>query len=213
MEQLTATRTELVMRRARLALAAQGRSLLKEKRDQLMKEFRKVADVVLAGDEALDEVAAEGRRMLALAEGADGAEAVRSAALAASGDIPLRAKATTVMGVRVADITYEPLGRPRHERGYSLSGTTARVDAVAERFEAQLEMVLDVATQELRLRRLADEIGKTTQRVNALEFVVIPRLEREVAYIQSVLAERERQEHFRLKRVKARKGFGRSEVA
>jgi V/A-type H+-transporting ATPase subunit D len=53
-------------------------------------------------------------------------------------------------------------------------------------------MLLELATGELRLRRLVDEIGRTTRRVNALETVVIPRLESERARIQAILDERER---------------------
>jgi V/A-type H+-transporting ATPase subunit D len=204
-EQVSATRTELLARRAQIDLAIQGRDLLNEKRDQLLEEFRRVADVVLGGANALERSAAEGRRLLAIAEASDGPEAVLSAAFATRGDIPLEASTTSIMGVRIARIDHQPVGRPRTGRGYSLTGTDPRIDAVAEAYEAQLELVLEVATTELRLRRLAEEIGKTTRRVNALEFVVIPRLVGERKRIQAVLEERERQDHFRLKRVKEHK--------
>lgn len=205
MEQVSATRTELLARRAQTNLAVQGRDLLNEKRDQLLEEFRRVADVVLGGTDALERSAAEGRRLLAIAEASDGPEAVLSAAVATRGEIPLEASTTSIMGVRIARIDHHPVGRSRTGRGYSLTGTGPRIDAVAEAYEAQLELILEVATTELRLRRLAEEIGKTTRRVNALEFVVIPRLIGERKWIQSVLEERERQDHFRLKRVKEHK--------
>ena len=57
-----------------------------------------------------------------------------------------------------------------------------------------------------KLQKLIDEIGTTTRRSNALEHVVIPRLRRELKQIQSALDERERQDRFRLKRIKARRG-------
>lgn len=205
MEQVSATRTELLNRRAQTDLAMQGRDLLNEKRDQLLEEFRRVADVVLGGTDALERSAAAGRRLLAVTEASDGPEAVLSAAVATRGQIPLEASTTSIMGVRIARIDHQPVGRPRTGRGYSLTGTGPRIDAVAEAYEAQLELILEVATTELRLRRLAEEIGKTTRRVNALEFVVIPRLIGERKWIQSVLEERERQDHFRLKRVKEHK--------
>jgi V/A-type H+-transporting ATPase subunit D len=205
-EQVTATRSELLARRARIQLAIQGRDLLQEKRDQLMEEFRKVADVVLSGSGALDRAAAEGRRALAFAEAFDGPEAVASAALTGPSQIPLDARATSIMGVRIAEISYEPVGRGRAGRGYSLAGSSPHIDHAAERFEAELDLILELAASELRLRRLADEIGKTTRRVNALESVVIPRLTAELRIIQSALDERERQDRFRLKRIKARKG-------
>ncbi len=205
MEQVSATRTELLARRAQIDLANRGRDLLNEKRDQLLEEFRRVADVVLGGTDALERSAAEGRRLLTIAEAGDGPEAVLSAAVATRGEIPLEASTTSIMGVRIARIDHQPVGRPRTGRGYSLAGTGPRIDAVAEAYEGQLDLVLEVATTEIRLRRLAEEIGKTTRRVNALEFVVIPRLIGESKWIQSVLEERERQDHFRLKRVKEHK--------
>ena len=205
-EQVTATRSELLARRSQIALATQGRDVLKEKRNQLMEEFRATVDVVISGSGALEAAATEGRRALALAETGDGPEAVRSAGLAAPGQISLHARATTVMGVRIADIRYEPVGRSRIGRGYSLAGSSPRIDRVAEQFEGEIALLLELAIGELRLRRLVDEIGRTNRRVNALESVVLPRLERERAQIQSTLDERERQERFRLKRFATRKG-------
>lgn len=204
-EQLCPTRTELLARRAQVDLATHGRDLLKEKRDQLLEEFRRSAEMVLGGTVALEQAAGRGRRLLAAAERDEGPQVVGSAALATRGDIPLEVSTASIMGVRVARIEYPAVGRQRTERGYSLSGTSPRIDAVAAAFESQLDLLLEVATVELRLRRLADEIGRTTRRVNALEFSVIPRLVREQKWIESVLEERERQDHFRLKRVKDRK--------
>lgn len=205
MEQLTATRSELLARRAQIALAAQGRDVLKEKRDQLMEEFRASVDVAVSGGGALESAAAEGRRALAIAEAADGPDAVWSAGVARPGEITLQARATRVMGVRIADIRHDPIGRPRTERGYSLAGSSPHLDRLAEQFEAEVALLLDLAAVELRLRRLADEIGATTRRVNALESVVLPRLERERNQIQAILDERERQDLFRLKRFASRR--------
>lgn len=212
MEQVPATRSELLARRARLELAMRGRLLLEEKRDQLMAEFRRSADVVLAEVGQLDEIAAEARSALARAEAADGTEAVRAAALAARRDIRLNAREVNVAGVRIAEIDYEPVGRGRFTRGYGPWGGSAHLDATAEEFEAVIEQLLRVATYELRLRRLSEEIGTTNRRVNALATFVIPQLEREVRLILSRLEERERQEIYRLKMIKERKGSRLEEV-
>jgi V/A-type H+-transporting ATPase subunit D len=75
---------------------------------------------------------------------------------------------------------------------------------VAEAFEAQVDLIIALAASEVRLRRLAEEIGRTTRRVNALDNVLIPRLEAQCAYIQMVLEEQEREDLFRLKRVKTK---------
>ena len=203
-----ATRTELLARRAQIGLARQGRDLLQDKREQLLTEFRATARVVLAGSDALEAAGAEARRTLEWAQAHDGPDAVASAGLAAGGQVSVAAGVTSIMGVKVPDISYGPVGRFCTGRGYSLAATSPRIDAVAERFEAELELLLRVAADEVRLRRLAAEIGTTTRRVNALEHVVIPRLIAERNRIEGVLEEREREEHFRLKRVQQRRPSG-----
>ena len=88
-------------------------------------------------------------------------------------------------------------------RGYSLVATTPRIDVAAASFERLLDLLLDVAAAELSLRRLAGEISRTTRRVNALEHVVVPRLEHERDAIEMVLAERELEDRIRLRRARA----------
>lgn len=206
MEQVSASRSELLSRRARLELARGGRALLEEKRDQLMSEFRRAADVAISEAGHLDGLSADARHALALAEATDGPEAVRSAAVAARRDIGLTTRPVVVGGVQIAEIDFEPVGRERFSRGYTAWASSSHVDAAADRFEAVTEQMLRVAAYELRLRRLSQEIAATNRRVNALSTVVIPRLESEIHLIVSRLEERERQEIYRLKRIKQRKG-------
>lgn len=96
------------------------------------------------------------------------------------------------------------------DRGYALNATSVRIDDAADAFETELELALELAGKELRLRRLVEEIATTTRRVNALDNIVIPQLERETAVIQSVLDEREREDRFRLKRAKEQRARRRS---
>ncbi len=203
MDEGGATRTELLARRSQIALAEQGRDLLREKREQLMADFRANAKTVLAGSDALEAAAGAARRALGRARAEAGPEAVASAGFAASGHVEVEAGVETIMGVRVPRIEHRPIGRPPTARGYSLVGTTPRIDAAADRFEAEVDLVLQVAAGEVRLRRLAAEIATTTRRVNALEHIVIPRLITSRKRIERVLEEREREDHFRLKRVQA----------
>jgi V/A-type H+-transporting ATPase subunit D len=213
MEQLSATRSELLARRARISLATQGRDLLKEKRAVLMREFERTSIAVLEEIEALGRRATESRRALQDAVAFDGA-GVGSAALAASGEVGVRMSPRSVAGVSVVEIDHDPVSRARTERGYSLVATTPRVDVAAASFERQLDLLLDVAATELSLRRLAREITRTTRRVNALEHVVVPRLRRERDAIQMVLAERELEDRARLRRARAagRRRRGRAEA-
>jgi V/A-type H+-transporting ATPase subunit D len=201
--ELSATRTELLARRARIGLATQGRDLLKDKRAALMVEFGHLSSSVVEAVEALGRRATESRRALLDAVSEDGPEVVGSAALAASGDVETRVAARSVAGVRVVELEHEPVIRPRTGRGYDLTASTPHVDEAAAAFERQLDLLLDIAASELSLRRLAEEIARTTRRVNALEHVVIPRLESERDAIQAVLDERELENRVRLRRARA----------
>ncbi len=202
MENVSPTRMELLAVKAQVGLAEQGRDLLEEKRNALMKEFMKIADVVMRTSDELEQAAADARRALTRAEALDGPEAVRSAAFAARGELSLSVEGTFVMGVPVPLIEQASAARAVIDRGYSLSGTSARIDEAAERFEAEVDVLIELAASELRLHRLAEEIRKTSRRVNALDNILIPRLHARRAYIEMVLEERAREDLFRLKTVK-----------
>ena len=205
MESVNPSRTELLVKRAQIALARQGRDLLKEKRSALWQELMKTADIALHSAAELEQIGAAARRALAWAEARDGREAVQSAAFAARRDIAIDVTAANVLGMRVPIIKPVRLIRSSVQRGYGLPGSSSRVDEAATWFEEQLEQVIELAARELRLRRLAEEIRKTTIRVNALEVIVLPRLEAQLRSISGVLEEREREDMFRLKRIKSRR--------
>jgi len=196
------TRMELLAHKLQIALATQGRDILKEKRHALMQEFMKIAEHVLVRSDALAHAAAEARSALARAAALDGDEAVRSASFAAGGEVSLTVEGSSVMGVQVPVIEHTTVARSLLDRGYSLLGTSARIDQAAERFEAELNLVLELAASEMRLHRLLQALQSTSRRVNALEHRLIPRLVAERDAIQATLAEREREDTFRLKRLK-----------
>ncbi len=202
MEQTSPTRMNLLLRKAQLQLAGLGRELLEQKREALTREFLKVAEVAMRESEELDQLAAEASHALALAKALDGPAAVRSAAFAARGDVEIEVGGSTVMGVPIPTIERQSVRRGVLDRGYSLPATSSRVDEVADRFGEELDLVVEVATVELRLRRVGDEIRATSRRVNALDNTLIPRLREELRYIRMALEEREREDVFRLKRVK-----------
>lgn len=209
MPPVTATRSELLARRAQIALAVQGRELLKEKRSALLREFNRLGTSVLAVLEALARSATDADRLLGAAVTEHGVEQVHSAASAAQHEVPLSLTVRSVAGVSIVEITKAPVARPPTGRGYGLAGTSARIDATAAAFEAVLDGLLDVAALELSLRRLADEISRTTRRVNALEHVIVPRLKTEQAAIALVLEEREFEGRIRLMRARPRPEAGR----
>jgi V/A-type H+-transporting ATPase subunit D len=86
-------------------------------------------------------------------------------------------------------------------RGYSITGTSVTIDEAAAAFETEVDSLILLAESELRLTRLAAELQRTSRRVNALEQILIPRLEAERDFIQMALDERERTDHFRFKRI------------
>ncbi|MCG3212486.1 MAG: V-type ATP synthase subunit D [Anaerolineae bacterium] len=202
MEQVKATRAELLQKKTQISLARQGRDLLKEKRNALMRELMRTAEQAIRRGEELERRVGQADAALAIAEAIDGPEAVQSAALAARGQLALDVRAVNLMGVSVPRIEQKSVARGPLDRGYSLPAVSSRIEATAEAFEILIDLVIALAESEMRLRRLAEEIGRTTRRVNALENVLIPRLEAERSYIQMVLEEREREDLFRLKRVK-----------
>jgi V/A-type H+/Na+-transporting ATPase subunit D len=204
MKQVSPTRSELLARKAEIRLAAQGRDLLKERRSALVREFNHLGASALESLDVLDRDAADAGRFLGLTIAANGLEPVESAAFAAQGEVELSLRTRNVAGIGIVEIAKDPVARARTGRGYSLAATTARIDTVAERFEAVLERLLDVAALELSVRRLANEIARTTRRMNALEHVVVPRLEAERARIALVLEEREMEDRVRLRRMRSK---------
>ncbi len=202
MRSVSATRMELLAHKAQIALAKQGRELLEQKRTALMKEFLRIADTVMEHFDILQNTAARARQSLARAEAIAGSEAVRSAAMASRTDLPLEVTTVNVMGIKVLHIEQKQVSRPALARGYSIVGTSLTIDEAAAAFEAEVDAIIQLAESELRLSRLAAEIQRTSRRLNALEHMLIPRLEVELRYIQMILDERERADHFRLKLVK-----------
>ena len=193
---------ELLARKAQIALARQGRDLLGQKRTALMKEFMRTADIAYEHSDALQVAATNACQSLARAEAMAGAESVRSAAFASRGEFTLEVAARSVMGVSVPHIEQKSASRSPMERGYSIVGTSVSIDETASAFETEVEAIIQLAETELRLMRLGDEIQRTTRRLNALDYLLIPRLEAERDFIQMALDERERADHFRLKLVK-----------
>ncbi|MFQ5574755.1 MAG: V-type ATP synthase subunit D [Terriglobia bacterium] len=204
MEEVRTTRTELLQKKDQISLAEQGRDLLKQKRDALLMEFMSLVDETLSLSERLEEALREAQYAMAVANAVDGAVTVKSVSMATKGDVIIDLERAKVMGVPVPRITKQksPVRTPM-ERGYSITGVSSRIDETVERFEKAIDLIIDAAVAEVRLRRLGEEIQKTNRRVHALEQVVIPSLNEQLTYIRMALEERAREDLFRLKKVKA----------
>jgi V/A-type H+-transporting ATPase subunit D len=203
MEEVRPTRSELLERRGQIQLAQQGMDLLKQKRDALLIEFMSVMDETLRLSGTLQKTTSEAQYSLAVAKSVDGNVSVRSVAMATKGEVTIDMTGTKIMGVSVPVVTKgdSPL-RSSFTRGYSITGVSSRIDESADKFERILDVIIEYADIETRLKRLGDEIQKTNRRVNALEQITVPSLREQVAYIRQTLDERAREDLFRLKKVK-----------
>lgn len=107
-----------------------------------------------------------------------------------------------IMGVRV------PILKTKEETmaevvPYSMIDTTAKMDEAIKKFQEATKLIIRLAETETAVRKLAEEIDKTKRRVNALKYIIIPRIENTIVYIQFHLEEVAREDFFRLKRIKA----------
>ncbi len=200
------SRMALLVGRARLEMARQGQSLLEQKRDALLREFYREVPLVFASYAELERAAAAARLALVEAEVRLG-DVVVSAAAATPPDreVEVDLLPLTVLGVAVPAVAPRDLVRTPDKRGRALAASGPALELAALRFEEELTIAIRQATVEARVRRLAREIRRTRSRVNALRTRIVPRLEAETRAIELALEQREREDRFRLKRVKTRR--------
>lgn len=196
------TRSELIATKRKITLSRSGHKLLKMKRDGLIMEFFKILPQVKDMRGKLVGLYSEAMGKLALAEAAEGKLQLRSTALAQKQVPTLELSSRNLMGVVVPAIEAQAVRKDIRERGYGLIGTSTRTDEAVEAFEKLVEEIMAAAELENTMKKLLDEIESTKRRVNALEFVVIPQLEEAASYITLRLEELERENVFRLKRIK-----------
>ena len=202
MEQVHPTRMELIKKNSQIKLAEQGRDLLREKMDALIQEFFQIMLSVSKSREELDIAAVAAQRSLSVAEAVDDLVALKSASFATKRALTLDIRGKNIMGVPVPLVERKTVSKSVLDRGYSMIGTSGRIDEAAERYETELDLIIVLAETETSLRRLGDEIQNNRRRVNALEQVLIPELKRQAKYIKVAIEEREREDLFRLKKVK-----------
>lgn len=203
-EGVSPTRMELLRLRRREQLAVKGHDLLREKRDALIAEFLDVVGEVRDARMVAEENLKEAFEYLIIAQAGLGVEEVRHLSLMTAREIPMDFSMRSIMGVNVPIIELpEVLSREVTERGYGLMDSSSAVDSCARRFEEALAKIIKLAELEEAVRNLAGEVEKTKRRVNALEYVMIPRLKTTRKYIQMRLEEMERENFTRLKKIKA----------
>jgi V/A-type H+-transporting ATPase subunit D len=201
-EEVKPTRSELIRLKRRIELARKGHKLLKMKRDGLMLEFFKVLPEVRDLRARLVRKYRTCVKRTTVAEAADGKIYVKSIAFAKHEPPEITVSGHNVMGVVVPQIDSKTVERPLDERGYSIIGTSPRIDEMVDEYEELVKLIIRAAEAETAVKRLLGEIEKTKRRVNALEFKVIPENLQTASYIALRLEELERENVFRLKRIK-----------
>lgn len=198
------TRSELIQLKNRIKLSERGHKLLKMKRDGLILEFFKILNQARNVRTELDAAYERSREKISLASAVNGVVEVRSTAFTAKESPEISLSGKNIMGVVVPKISSTGVRKPMYERGYGIIGTNSYIDEAADSYEDLVEKIIAAAELETAMKRLLDEIEKTKRRVNALEFKIIPELIAAMKYIRFMLEEMERENTFRLKRVKAR---------
>jgi len=196
------TRSELIELRKKRMLSEMGHKLLKMKRDGLIMEFFNILNEAKDLRREIVEDYKDAEEKIALTESVDGVIAVKSAAFSLKDKPEITLLSKDVMGVIVPLIEGRGITKKAVERGYGVISTSGRIDEAAKSYEKLVEKVILAAEIETTIRKLLDEIEKTKRRVNALEFRVIPELMEAEAFIRLRLEELERENIFRLKRVK-----------
>ena len=196
------TRSEELRLKESIELASNGHSILEQKRDGLIHEFMEVVGDAQDVNQELAELYSEARLKLMLTEVYDGEDALRANALTTKNGSEVKLESQNIMGVKVPEIESIEVSRGLMEREYGLTDSSSRIDATADKYEELLEKVVDAAETQTKIMRLLNEIEKTKRRVNALEHKIIPEMEQGLSKVSQLLEEREREETFRMKKIK-----------
>jgi len=204
-----ATRHNLVRVRRRLERVQTAADLLTRKRSALVNELFRTAKPVLDAREAAEWQAAVAFSALLSAQADRGQPLLQALALPTR-EIQVQLRSTEAWGLQGADIVdHDPVRRSPDERRVATGSAGPAVSVAATEFEALTELLLNTASREILIRRLARALAETSRRVNLLERRVAPGLAAEMTRIEATLEEREREEQLRYRRLLDRPGGGR----
>lgn len=201
--QVNPTRMELTRLKKKLVTAVRGHKLLKDKRDELMRQFLdKVREnKVLREEVETALVSANQNFMLARAGMPD--EMLNTALLAPKQELTISAGTQNVMSVEIPDFDFKTRTPDQNDMySYGFAFTTGDLDDAILSLSEVFPKMLKLAEVEKSCQLMAAEIEKTRRRVNALEHVMIPELQTNIKYITMKLDENERSTQIRLMKVK-----------
>jgi V/A-type H+-transporting ATPase subunit D len=196
------TRMELLTLRKRRTIAERGRDLLREKLDALMIEFFQfVREIAVLRGKAQDLLAKAYDDFVA-AQMAMGYMKLEQTSIGVEDRFTIESKSRNVIGVTIPyiQVNIKPLtGFP-----YDIYDTSISLDEATLRMAEAIKAIAELSSAEAAVKKLAEAIAATKRRVNSLEYVIIPRMLATIRYIEMHLEEGEREDFFRLKRIKSR---------
>ena len=197
------TRMELTRLKGKLKTSIRGHKLLKDKRDELMKQF---LDTVREVRELRNQVETELMKVhgsFTVASALMSGPAMEQALMYPKQSVELEMSFKNVMSVSVP--TYHFKTRTEDSSDifpYGYANTSGELDSAVEALGTVFQSMLKLAQIEKTAQLLAEEIEKTRRRVNALEYVVIPQTKENIRYITMKLDENDRANTTRLMKVK-----------
>ena len=203
MATVNATRMELTRLKGKLVTATRGHKLLKDKRDELMRQFLDLVRVNRALREKVEEGLKNANRNFVLARATMSDEAVSVAFMAPKQEVSVEVDTKNVMSVNVPQFGIKTRTSDANDiYGYGFAFTSSDLDDAVHSLAELTDDMLKLAEVEKSCQLMAAEIEKTRRRVNALEHVMIPEYQANIKYITMKLDEAERSSQIRLMKVK-----------
>ena len=199
---ITPTRMVLNQLKGRLKTARRGHKLLKDKRDELMRQFMDVVKLNKQLRIRVEEGLTGAFASLQVASAIMSPEMLEQALLYPRQSVELGMKFKNIMSVNVPQYSFQTKNDPTEIYPYGFAQTSGELDDALDKLARVFEDMLELAQVEKTMQLLAEEIEKTRRRVNALEYVMIPELEGNIKYIAMKLEENENSTKVRLLKVK-----------
>lgn len=203
MTQVNPTRMELTRLKKKLVTAVKGHKLLKDKRDELMRQFLDMVRLNKSLRERVEKGIAMSNSKFVLAAAVMDEQSLKSALLAPKQSVSVEVSKRNVMSVEIPELEYKTRTPSESDiYSYGFAFTSADLDSAVASLGEVFPDMLRLAECEKSCRLMANEIEKTRRRVNALEYVMIPEYQRQIKYITMKLDENERSTQIRLMKVK-----------
>lgn len=197
------TRMELTRLKKKLNTAIRGHKLLKDKRDELMRQFLELVRENKALREKVEKAIEAANRNFVLARAGMQDEVLNTALLAPKQEVYLESGVKNVMSVEIPQFTYQTRSADENDiYSYGFAFTSSDLDDAVYSLSEVLPDLLRLAEVEKSCQLMAAEIEKTRRRVNALEHIIIPQMQENIKYITVKLDENERSTQIRLMKVK-----------